>query len=54
MIIPEEPSDDKFIRCARAGKAQVVISGDRHLLALKNSGNIKILSPSQFLNLQKG
>ena len=49
IIIKEDPSDDKFIRCARSGKAQVIISGDQHLLSLTSYRNITIFSPSQFL-----
>jgi putative PIN family toxin of toxin-antitoxin system len=49
QIIKEDPSDDKFINCALSGKAKVIISGDKHLLALKSYRNIKILSPSEFL-----
>jgi predicted nucleic acid-binding protein len=41
--------DDKFIRCALAGKAKWIISGDRHLLVLKTYQKIKILTPSAFL-----
>ena len=48
-IIKKDPEDDKFIRCALAGKAKWIISGDRHLLALKTYQKIKILSPLDFL-----
>jgi putative PIN family toxin of toxin-antitoxin system len=48
-IAEEDPSDDMFIRCAEAGKANTIISGDQHLLDLKSYGKIKILTPSQFL-----
>jgi putative PIN family toxin of toxin-antitoxin system len=34
-IIENNPDDDKFIQCAKAGKAKIIISGDQHLLALK-------------------
>ena len=48
-IIKEDPGDDKFVQCALAGKAKFIISGDRHLLALKSYRKIKILSPADFL-----
>ena len=48
-IIKKDPDDDKFIQCAEVGNAQIIISGDQHLLALKFHHNIKILTPSQFL-----
>ena len=49
VIVEEDPSDDMFISCAEAGKANTIISGDQHLLALKSYGKVKILTPSQFL-----
>jgi putative PIN family toxin of toxin-antitoxin system len=48
-IIKKDPEDDKFIRCALAGKAKLIISGDHHLLAIKTYQKIKILTPSDFL-----
>jgi putative PIN family toxin of toxin-antitoxin system len=48
-IIKKDPADDKFIRCALAGKAKFVISGDQHLLYLKSYQKIKVLSPAQFI-----
>ena len=48
-IVEEDPSDDMFIRCAEAGKAEIILSGDQHLLDLKSYGKIKILTPSKFL-----
>ena len=49
-IIKVDPSDDKFIHCAKAGKAGVIISGDQHLLSLKTYQKIKILTPAEFLS----
>jgi len=49
VIISRDPSDDKFIRCAQAANADVIVSGDRHLLSLKEHGDIKILTPARFL-----
>ena len=50
-IIKKDPQDDKFIRCALAGKAKFIISGDQHLLALKSHRKIKILSPAEFIKI---
>jgi putative PIN family toxin of toxin-antitoxin system len=49
VIVRDDPSDDKFIRCAEAGRAKTIISGDQHLLRLKSFGAISILTPVQFL-----
>jgi len=50
-IIPEDREDEKFIRCALAGKAAYVVSGDNHLLKLKQYKGIKILTPRQFIEI---
>ena len=50
IIIKDDLSDDKFIHCAKAGKAGVIISGDQHLLSLKTYQKIKILTPAKFLS----
>ena len=47
-IIKKDPDDDKFIQCAEAGNANIIISGDSHLLALKSYHGITILTPTQF------
>lgn len=49
VIIRNDPSDDKFIHCAKTGKASIIISGDERLLALKSYEKIRILTPSRFL-----
>ena len=49
VIIKVDPSDDKFIHCAKAGKAIAIISGDQHLLNLKTYQKTKILTPAKFL-----
>jgi putative PIN family toxin of toxin-antitoxin system len=48
-IIKDDPDDDKFIQCAKAGNAKFIVSGDQHLLAQKSYKNIKILTISQFI-----
>ncbi|GLI36342.1 putative toxin-antitoxin system toxin component, PIN family [Desulforhabdus amnigena] len=49
-FIAADPSDDIFIWCAESGKADWIISGDDHLLHLKDF-NIPILTPRQFLEM---
>lgn len=51
-IIKEDPSDDKFIHCAQAGNADIIISGDDHLTRLKQYHGIRILTPVQVLHEQ--
>ncbi|MGQ0644134.1 MAG: putative toxin-antitoxin system toxin component, PIN family [Elusimicrobiota bacterium] len=45
-IIKEDPADNHFLACAAAGKADVLVSGDRHLLNLKSYRGIPILAPA--------
>ena len=49
VIIRNDPSDDKFIHCAKAGKTGIIITGDQHLLKLKTYQKIKMLTPVEFL-----
>ena len=48
-IISADPSDNRVLECALAGKADAIVSGDRHLLALKTFRHIPILTPHAFL-----
>jgi uncharacterized protein len=52
VVIRDDPSDDMFLRCAVAGHARYIISGDRHLLNLKTYRRIKILSPADLLLIE--
>jgi putative PIN family toxin of toxin-antitoxin system len=47
--VKDDPEDDKFIECAVALKAEVIITGDRAIQALREYMGIKILTPQQFL-----
>lgn len=48
--IREDPSDDKFLTCAVDGRADWIVTGDRHLLRLKVFRGIRNGSPTEFLN----
>lgn len=50
-IIDKDPDDDKFLDAAVAGKAKFIVSGDKHLLDLKEFRGIKIMKPAEFLKL---
>jgi putative PIN family toxin of toxin-antitoxin system len=47
-VVRRDPSDDKFLECAVAGKASLIISGDKDLLSLGRYRQIRIQSPAQF------
>ena len=48
-VVREDPSDDEFLACAQAGKADYLVSGDGHLLVLRAHEGVPIVSPSGFL-----
>jgi putative PIN family toxin of toxin-antitoxin system len=48
-IIKEDEKDNKFLECALTGNAKFIISGDSHLLKLKEFEGIKIVNASKFL-----
>ena len=50
-IIKEDTSDNKVLECAEAGNADYIVSGDRHLLKLKEYKNIRIVRTSEVLKI---
>ncbi|HHN66017.1 MAG TPA: putative toxin-antitoxin system toxin component, PIN family [Nitrospirae bacterium] len=50
-IVDNDPADNKFIECALALKAKVIITGDKHLLSVKKFGEIGIMTPKKFLEI---
>lgn len=48
-IVKGDPDDDKFIEAAVAGKADIIISQDKHLLKIEEYNRIKIISPEEAL-----
>ena len=52
-IVKEDPDDNKFLECAVDSKAEYIISGDDHLLKLKEFKGIKIVTPAEFVELMQ-
>ncbi len=48
-VISADPDDDIILRVAYDGKADYIVSGDRHLLALKEFKGIRILTVDEML-----
>jgi putative PIN family toxin of toxin-antitoxin system len=48
-IIKDDPEDNKILECAVSAEAEFIITGDSHLLNLKNFRGIEILAPDEFL-----
>lgn len=52
-VIKEDPSDNKILECALAANVGYVVSGDKHLLGLKEFGGIRIVKAKEFLDIAK-
>jgi putative PIN family toxin of toxin-antitoxin system len=52
-VVGEDPSDDMILRTAYDGGAQYIVSGDEHLLSLREFKGVKILTVSEMLELVK-
>ena len=48
-----DPADQKFVRLAHIGKADVLVTGDRALLALSGKTRFAIEKPADFLHRLK-
>ncbi len=48
IVIKKDPDDNRILECALAADADLIISGDNHLLELMKYKNIQIVSPSEF------
>ena len=50
-LIKDDPTDNKIIEAAIAGKADYIITGDDHLLKIKEFRGIKIIKIKDFLDI---
>lgn len=48
--IPDDPSDDRVLETAAAGRADAIVSGDRHLMSLVSWRGIKIVRPAALVS----
>lgn len=48
-VILDDASDDEVLACAMTASADAIVSGDKHLLSLRNYKGIPILSANRFL-----
>ncbi|MGA9349485.1 MAG: putative toxin-antitoxin system toxin component, PIN family [Anaerolineae bacterium] len=49
-----DPKDDKFIACALAGGAEVVITVDKDILDVGSLTTVQMMTPHEFVVLLKG
>ena len=50
-VIKEDPADNKILECAVSANVNYIVSGDRHLLELKDFKGIKIVNAKKFLEI---
>ena len=52
--VPRDPDDDRVLACALAAQADLIVSGDAHLLDLKSYQRIPILTATAALAIIAG
>ena len=50
-VVQNDPTDNKFLEAALAGNANLIVSGDDHLLEIKVFRNISIIKPRRFVEM---
>ncbi len=50
-VVEEDPDDDAMLETAVVGNVNYLISGDPHLLKLKEFANVRIVMASEFLGI---
>ncbi len=53
LKVCRDPHDDMFLECAELAKAELLISGDKDLLVLGAHKRTRIISPAEYLSLEK-
>jgi predicted nucleic acid-binding protein len=48
-VVEADPDDDKVLACAKTANAEIIVSGDSHLLDLGEYDGIKILTVNQLI-----
>jgi putative PIN family toxin of toxin-antitoxin system len=48
-VVEADPDDDMLVECAVEGKADYLVSGNDHLLDIKEYQGIQILTPAEFV-----
>jgi hypothetical protein len=49
FVVIDDPTDNIFLECALDGSADFIISGDKHLLAIKVYKGVEIMRAGEFL-----
>jgi len=49
QVIADDPKDNMVLECADAAAADIIVSGDAHLLELRQWRGIRVVSPADFI-----
>ena len=49
--VSDDPDDDKYLAAAVAGRASFVVTGDPHLLTVREYEGVRIITPRSFLDV---
>ena len=52
-IVADDPDDNKYLVAAVEGRADYLVSGDNHLLDIREYEGIRIITPRKFLTILK-
>ena len=53
-VVQSDPDDDRILEVAVEAQAEIIVSGDKHLLSLGLWRGIRILSPAEFVKEIEG
>jgi putative PIN family toxin of toxin-antitoxin system len=51
QVVPDGPSDDKFVETAQIAGVDYLVSGDQHLLACRSTGEVRVVTARVFLDI---
>ncbi|WP_429634742.1 putative toxin-antitoxin system toxin component, PIN family [Tunturiibacter psychrotolerans] len=50
-VVTEDPTDNRILECAIAGRSQYLVSGDKHLLKVGQFQGVRIITPAEFVEM---
>lgn len=53
-VVASDADDDKLFACALAGNAEIAVTGDAQVLAVRRYRDIQVISPAGLLALLEG
>jgi len=52
-VVRDDDADNRVIECALAGNVDFIVTGDKHLLKIRNIGDVKIVTCYEMLRILK-